>query len=69
VPHHGVSVGVATICESKEAIMVLTGAGKRASFDRVKRATRYEPDWPATLIHECARGEIVADQTAGGKIA
>jgi glucosamine-6-phosphate deaminase len=66
VPHHGVSVGVDTICRAKEAILVLTGAAKRLSFQRVRAAARYEPDWPATLIHECPRAEVVVDGAAAG---
>jgi glucosamine-6-phosphate deaminase len=66
VPHHGVSVGVATIAESKAAAMVLLGAGKRLTLSRIREADRYHPDWPATLIHECRAGEIVADQAAVG---
>jgi glucosamine-6-phosphate deaminase len=66
VPHHGASVGVDTICRSKAAIMMVTGAGKRRTLARMRAATRYEPDWPATLIHECRGGEIVADAEAAG---
>ena len=66
VPHHGVSVGIATIVDSKEALMLAWGAGKRETVSRMRAATRYEPDWPATLIHECARGEIIVDVAAAG---
>lgn len=66
VPHHGVSVGVATIAESRRAIMVAWGAGKQATVARMRRATDYEPDWPATLVHRCAAGEIVCDAAAAG---
>lgn len=65
VPHHGVSVGIATIREAREALMIAWGAGKRLTVSRMRAATRYEPDWPATLIHECARGEIIVDAEAG----
>ena len=64
VPHHGVSVGVATIASSKEAAMIVWGAGKRLTLSRMLAADRYEPDWPATLIHECAVREIVSDADA-----
>ncbi len=65
VPHHGVSVGIGTITSSKEAAMVVWGAGKRLTLSRMLRAERYESDWPATLIHECAVREIVSDADAG----
>jgi len=64
VPHHGISVGIATITSSKEAAMIVWGAGKRLTLSRIRRAERYEPDWPATLIHECALPEIVSDEDA-----
>lgn len=67
VPHHGVSVGIATITDAKAAAMVVLGAGKRLTLGRMLRAERYEPDWPATLIHECAEGEIVADAEAAAE--
>jgi glucosamine-6-phosphate deaminase len=66
VPHHGVSVGVDTICRSKAAVMVATGAGKRQTVQRMRAATRYEADWPATLIHECRGAEVVVDGAAAG---
>lgn len=64
VPRHGVSVGVATIVASRAAIMMALGAGKRLTVSRMRAADRYDPSWPATLIHECAAGEIVVDSAA-----
>jgi glucosamine-6-phosphate deaminase len=64
VPQHGVSVGIATIVESREAVMIVLGAGKRETLSRMRSADRYQSDWPATLIHECASAEIVADAAA-----
>lgn len=64
VPHHGVSVGIATITASKEAAMIVWGAGKRQTRSRIQRAAGYEPEWPATLIHECGRPEVVCDEAA-----
>jgi glucosamine-6-phosphate deaminase len=64
VPHHGISVGIATIAASKEAMMLVWGAGKRLTLQRMRAADRYDAAWPATLIHECAVGEILADADA-----
>ena len=64
VPHHGVSVGVDTIVSSRAAAMVVWGAGKRLTLSRMLGTDRYDPSWPATLIHECAEREIVADAAA-----
>lgn len=65
VPHHGVSVGIDTIIRSRAAAMIAWGEGKRLTVARMRRADRYEPDWPATLIHECANAEILCDEAAG----
>jgi glucosamine-6-phosphate deaminase len=64
VPHHGVSVGIDTIARAKEAAMVVWGAGKRLTLTRMLRAGRYEPEWPATVIHECGGREILSDAEA-----
>jgi glucosamine-6-phosphate deaminase len=67
VPRHGVSVGVDTIVRSREAVMIAWGEGKRLTVSRMRRASRYEADWPATLIHECAGGEILCDSAAAAE--
>ena len=64
VPNHGISVGIATIASSKEAMMLVWGAGKRLTLQRMRATDRYDAGWPATLIHECAVGEILADADA-----
>jgi glucosamine-6-phosphate deaminase len=64
VPHHGVSVGIGTIVDSREAAMVVFGAGKRTTLTRMRAADHYDPVWPATLIHEIAQREIVCDTEA-----
>jgi glucosamine-6-phosphate deaminase len=64
VPSHGISVGIDTIASAKESVMIVWGSGKRLTLARLKRADRYEPDWPATVIHECVVGEILADTDA-----
>jgi glucosamine-6-phosphate deaminase len=67
VPHHGVGVGIDTIAAAKEAAMVVWGAGKRATLARMLSVTSYDPAWPATVIHECALREIVADESVVGR--
>jgi glucosamine-6-phosphate deaminase len=63
VPRYGVSVGLETIASARECVMVAWGAGKRRTLDRMRKADRYQADWPATIIHEC-RGEIICDTDA-----
>ena len=64
VPTHGISVGIDTIVSAKEAVMIVWGPSKRATLKRITNAHRYEPDWPATVIHEIAAGEILCDAAA-----
>jgi glucosamine-6-phosphate deaminase len=64
VPKHGVSVGIGTIASAKKAAMVAWGAGKRTTLSRIRRAKAYEPDWPATIVHECRGAEVLCDEDA-----
>ena len=67
VPRHGVSVGIETIAgQSRAATMLLLGEGKRQAFDRIKAASDYQPDWPATVVAACRNATIVADRAAAG---
>lgn len=66
VPRHGISVGIDTIVRSRAAAMIAWGAGKAETVSRMRAADRYDASWPATLIHECAHGEILCDAAAAG---
>ena len=68
VPSHGISVGIATIASVREAVMIVWGVGKRRSLVRMMGTNRYDPMWPATVIHDCPRGEILADAAAADEI-
>lgn len=68
VPRHGLSVGISTIADhTRRAVMMLTGADKRTAFDRIRSASAYEPDWPATIVAECADHIVLADAAAAGR--
>ena len=67
VPPQGVTVGIDTIASAREAVMVVWGASKRVTLQRIRAATSYDPTWPATVIHEVAIREIVADVEAAGQ--
>lgn len=69
VPSHGISAGIDTIASAKESAMIVWGSGKRLTLTRMKSAERYDPDWPATVIHECEGGEILADTKAAKPLA
>lgn len=67
VPRFGVTVGIDTIArQSKQAVMIVWGEGKRRAFDRLSKAGEYDPDWPATIVAACRGGEILADRAAAG---
>jgi glucosamine-6-phosphate deaminase len=68
VPFHGVSVGIATIAAAREAVMMVWGASKRETLRRMLAASQYEPSWPATVIHEIASREILADAEAASEL-
>jgi glucosamine-6-phosphate deaminase len=65
VPHHGVTVGIATIARlSRAATMVLCGPGKRVAFSRIAGASSYDPSWPATVLSICSEAVLLADRAA-----
>ncbi|HYW50547.1 MAG TPA: 6-phosphogluconolactonase [Gemmatimonadaceae bacterium] len=64
VPTHGVTVGIATITDAREAVMLAWGKGKRTTVARMLAATSYDPAWPATLIHDCSNAELLVDAAA-----
>ncbi|WP_306191864.1 6-phosphogluconolactonase [Streptomyces sp. MK5] len=67
VPRRGVSVGPATIAGlSRRVRLVATGADKAKSVARVRAAGRWEPDWPATIVHASREAEIWTDPAAAG---
>jgi glucosamine-6-phosphate deaminase len=66
VPTHGVSVGLATISASREVRLVLHGAAKRAATSRLLALDAFDPEWPASIVHECADAEIWVDEDALG---
>jgi glucosamine-6-phosphate deaminase len=68
VPTHGISVGIDTIVSAKECAMLVTGTGKRLTLERMMKADQYDPNWPATVIHECAVREILADAEAASAL-
>jgi glucosamine-6-phosphate deaminase len=67
VPRYGVTVGVGTIREhSRQVVMVAHGDLKAATVRRVAGADRYQPEWPATVLAECARPRLFVDMAAAG---
>lgn len=70
VPEFGVTVGIATIRDlSRSVVMIATGAHKRVTVRRLAAASAYEPDWPATVLSECASPRFLADREAAALLA
>lgn len=65
VPRHGVTVGLGTIArQSLSVVMVLTGGHKREAAKRLLSVRRFTPDWPASMVYECANAAIFLDDDA-----
>jgi glucosamine-6-phosphate deaminase len=61
-------VGIDTIISANECAMLVSGAGKQLTLERMMKADQYDPDWPATVIHECVAREILADADAASAL-
>jgi glucosamine-6-phosphate deaminase len=69
VPRYGVTVGVGTIREqSKQVVMVAHGEAKARAVRRVAAADRYQPEWPATILADCARPLLFVDEAAAAEL-
>ncbi|GAB3583406.1 glucosamine-6-phosphate deaminase [Leifsonia lichenia] len=64
-PRYGVTVGISTIRElSRSVIMVVTGEHKQPTVRRLAAADAYEPEWPATVLTQCASPRFLVDRSA-----
>jgi glucosamine-6-phosphate deaminase len=66
VPTRGVSVGLGTIAAARRLRLVVHGAGKREATARLLDLDRFEPAWPASIVHDHPDAEIWADEAALG---
>jgi glucosamine-6-phosphate deaminase len=64
VPEQGVSVGLGTIAAARRVRLVIHGADKREAAARVLALDRFDPLWPASVVHTCADAEIWLDEAA-----
>jgi glucosamine-6-phosphate deaminase len=64
VPTHGVSVGLGTIGAARSLRLVLHGAGKRAAARRLLALDRFDPQWPASIVHAHHDAQILIDEEA-----
>jgi glucosamine-6-phosphate deaminase len=64
VPTHGVSVGLGTIVAARALRLVLHGAGKREATKRLLALDAFDPEWPASIVHEHDDAKIWVDEEA-----
>jgi glucosamine-6-phosphate deaminase len=64
VPTHGVSVGLGTIAAARALRLVLHGPDKREAARRLLELDRFDPDWPASIVHDHPDAEIWLDREA-----
>lgn len=64
VPTHGVSVGLGTIAAARAVRLVLHGADKRFAAARLLELESFDPEWPASIIHDHDDAEIWLDREA-----
>ena len=62
VPEHGVSVGLATIADARRLRLVLHGPDKRAAIDRLLSYSSFDPEWPASIVHDHDDAQILVAQ-------
>jgi glucosamine-6-phosphate deaminase len=64
VPTHGVSVGLGTISAARSLRLVLHGPAKRAAAKRLLALDRFDPSWPASVVHEHDDAIVYLDRDA-----
>lgn len=64
VPERGVTVGLGTIAAARRRRLVIHGAHKRQAAARLLTLDRFDPDWPASIVHDCVDSEIWVDREA-----
>ena len=51
VPTHAITMGIATILESRRIVLLVSGAGKEEAVERL-RSGEVTEDFPASALHE-----------------
>jgi glucosamine-6-phosphate deaminase len=59
VPTQGVSVGLGTITRARRLRLVLHGPDKRTAAARILARDRFDPSWPATIVHEHPDAQVL----------
>jgi glucosamine-6-phosphate deaminase len=64
VPTRGVTVGLRTIGSARALRLVLHGAGKRIATARLLALRKFDPAWPASIVHDHDDAEVWVDLEA-----
>jgi glucosamine-6-phosphate deaminase len=59
VPEHGVTVGLATIASARGLRLVLHGPDKREATARLLSYDAFDPEWPASIVHDHDDAQIL----------
>lgn len=63
VPTHAITMGMGTILESKEILMLISGEGKREAM-RMLLSGIVSEDFPASALHKHPKATVIADEAA-----
>jgi glucosamine-6-phosphate deaminase len=64
VPARGVSVGLGTISAARSLRLVLHGEDKRGAAHRLLALDRFDPSWPASIVHAHPDAVVYLDSEA-----
>lgn len=65
VPTHAITMGIATIMDSKEIVLLASGSAKKAALSKLLEGTITEA-FPASVLHTHPNVTVFADKTALG---
>ncbi|WP_112182040.1 MULTISPECIES: glucosamine-6-phosphate deaminase [Paraliobacillus] len=64
VPTHAITMGISTILQSKEILLLVSGKKKSDALTRLLKDEKWDPSFPASALHHHPNVTIVADEEA-----
>ncbi|WP_117168592.1 glucosamine-6-phosphate deaminase [Paraliobacillus sediminis] len=64
VPTHAITMGISTILQSNEILLLVSGEKKSSALTKLLKDTKLDPSFPASSLHNHPNVTIVADQEA-----
>lgn len=68
VPKQAISMGLASIMESKEIILLAFGKDKADAIAKLKKATTFKADFPASILVNHKNITVIYDKAAGSDL-